>query len=65
MDVVLVCCGYFEMMGRLMVQVGLLCCRVVVVGGMLLVCRKVCRHCWFFSGVGALSGELIMGSYAF
>ena len=38
MDAFLVCCGYFEMMGRLMVQVGLLRGRVVVVGGMLLLC---------------------------
>ena len=60
-----VCCRYFEMMARLMLQVGLLYCRVVVVGGMLVLCRLVCRHCWFFPGVGALSVELILGSYAF
>ena len=34
-----VCYGYFGMMGRLMLQVGLLYCRGAVVGGMLLVCR--------------------------
>ena len=35
---ILLSSGYFEMMGRLMVQVGLLRARVVVVGGMLLLC---------------------------